>query len=154
MILHDRIRIQAPASRVWDILIHLDSLPAWLPKCQAVLLESDPPLQIGSRFCIERTWKNHTRIGDTVVLDLQPQRCLSWREEIRDPTRPLIAEESFHLIPAKNSCLLKHSLNLQESGIPFAVQLLMKFVHTLGQPVGKTGLMKLKDLVEAEPSSP
>ena len=148
MKLKQRIRIDASAPRVWTVLSNVELLPRWLPKCKDVLIESEGEVREGFRFCIEREWKQRSELGDVVVLDCGTNTTLMWRETLQSRQGEMSVEERYDLLEKGDACELRHTLDLTKSGLPFLVRLIMKGIHTMGRPVGKTGLMHLRDLIE------
>jgi uncharacterized protein YndB with AHSA1/START domain len=142
----DRITVSAPAAEVWKVLEDPDRLPGWLPKCTAVLKESDGGMRRGFRFSLEREWKGDTRVGEVEVTDCQPGKRITWRETDRRQQGRVVVEEEFELVDRGERCVVKHGLDLSKSGLPFWVLMIMKAIHVMGRPVGKTGLMRLAEL--------
>jgi len=148
MILRDRIRISAPVETVWKVLTDLNRLPEWLPKCHAVLIEPGTTPHSGMRFPLERKWRNDTRVSEVTLTEYSPPNVLAWREVMQEARQEVTVKETFRLIRKGDRCQIRHAIDFSGSGIPLWIQILMKTIHVLGKPAGKTGLMHLRELAE------
>lgn len=87
MIFEATRNIEAPATRVWDVLSGVEAWPQWLPTVSSVEALDGSPLQVGRRY---RITQPRLRPAIWKVSEVEPGRRFVWRAT--SPGVQMIAE--------------------------------------------------------------
>lgn len=94
MQLRAEIEIDAPPSRVWEVLVHLAEYPHWNPYLKCV----DGDLNVGARLTLTHTSSDGSEWKQPAIVEkVEAARCLRYRSKFL-MRRLLDAEHYFELV--------------------------------------------------------
>jgi carbon monoxide dehydrogenase subunit G len=85
-----KIRISAPAERVWAVTTDIERWPEWLPTVTAARRLSDVPFGLGSRFELKQPFQ---RRAIWQVTNVTPRRSFTWQSSPRRMLRMMARHE-------------------------------------------------------------
>jgi len=160
MKLCDQIQIIASPEQIWCWLEKPERMMAWNSKLISVRPVSNFTPRMGYLYQARyRLSKNETEFSGEII-QFQPGRL--WSSEFKNPlgekvSRGCVIQESYELVTSSSTSsrtTVKQTITIQNSGIPWIFQLLIKGIQAFGSPAGKDNLYKLKELVEKKAPFP
>ena len=102
------IDVEAPAERVWEVLLDVERWPEWAPTVTSVHRLDDAPLAIGSRVRVQQP-----RIPPTVyeVTELEPRRSFTWVA-----TGPGVRTTARHVLEERGADSTRVTLAVEQAG--------------------------------------
>lgn len=76
MVLEDTIEINAPADRVWQVIIDVEAWPKWAPAMERIWREDSGDFKLGSTALIKQKQMPETR---WTVTEMNPGHSFSWQ---------------------------------------------------------------------------
>ncbi len=149
MILRERTHVNATAEQIWAILRDPRRMSEWNPHCLRCDAGEDT-MRMGLRF------KATMRFGggpahqlDCEVIECEPGRVLTlqFSGEASSGTDEYV-DETYMLQPVEGGMKVLHQIDFSHSGLPWFLKALLKVIHLVGQPQGKSPLEGLKELAE------
>jgi uncharacterized protein YndB with AHSA1/START domain len=150
MILRERTHVNATAERIWAILRDPRRMSEWNPHCLRCDAGEDT-MRVGLRFkATMRFGGGPERQLDCAVIGCEPERILTLRFSGEAPAGAAeYVDETYMLQPVEGGMKVLHQIDFSHSGLPWFLKALLKVIHLVGQPQGKSPLEGLKELAEA-----
>jgi hypothetical protein len=148
MKLFDQIYIVASPSCVWQVLGDLNMMKLWNPKCVSSQAGKGPFV---AGYTYQATFslrKGSERKMECMIEEYQQDKLLTIRYSGNIFKAWGYVTETYLLSAQNRGTDVKQIVDFTNSGVPFIVQLLMKFIHTLGYSAGKSSLKGIKELAE------
>ncbi|MCL5279346.1 MAG: SRPBCC family protein [Planctomycetes bacterium] len=149
MILQERTHVHATAEQVWAVLRDPRLMSQWNPQC-VYCDASEGTMRVGLRFKATMHFgAGPARLLDCEVIACEPQRILTLRfsGEAAGGADEYV-EETYGFQPVEGGTKVLHQIDFSHSGLPRFLQVVLKVVHLVGQPQGKSPLDGLKERAE------
>ena len=154
MKLYDFIIVKSNPERVWDFLDGPDRMKTWNPKISSVVPLSHGKPRAGYRYRINYLMGSKKRELEAEVKEYRkPSYLLIGLKEqfnVKHNTRYRSFSEAYRLTAHKHGTKVEQTITLNDSGIPFLFQALIKLLMRIGKPKGEKYLYTLKNMVEKE----
>lgn len=149
MILRERTHVNATAERIWAILRDPRRMSDWNPHCTQCEAGEDA-MRMGLRFkATMRFSGGPARQLDCEVIECEPEQILTLRFSGEAAVgADEYVEETYMFQPAEGGAKVVHKVDFSHSGLPWFLKALLKVIHLVGQPQGKSPLDGLKELAE------
>ena len=149
MILRGRACVNAMPGQIWAILRDPRLMSQWNSHC-VNCDASEGTMRVGLRFKATMHFgAGPARLLDCEVSACEPERILTLRfsGEVAGGTDEYV-EETYVFQPVEGGTKVLHQVDFSHSGLPRFLQVVLKVVHLVGQPQGKSPLDGLKELAE------
>jgi len=148
MILRERTHVNATAEQIWVILRDPRRMSEWNPHCLRCDAGKDT-MRVGLRFKATMRFGGPAHRLDCEVIGCEPEQILTLRfSGEASSSRDEYVEETYMLQPAEGGAKVVHKVDFSHSGLPWFLKVLLKGIHLVGQPQGKSPLDGLKELAE------
>lgn len=149
MILRERTRVNATPGQIWAILRDPRLMSDWNPHCVSCEAGEDA-LRMGLRFkATMRFGGGPERQLDGEVTACEPERILTLRfsGEAAVGTDEYV-DETYVFQAIEEGTQVLHQVDFSHSGLPWFLKVVLKVIHLVGRPQGKSPLDGLKELAE------
>ena len=149
MILRQRTHVNATAGQTWAILRDPRRMSDWNPHCTHCEAAEDA-LRVGLRFkSVMRFGGGPERHLDCEVIACEPERTLTLRFSGETAVgRDEHVDETYTFQPVAGGAKVVHEVDFSHAGLPWFLKALLKVIHLVGRPHGKSPLEVLKELAE------
>ena len=146
------IHINAPPSKVWDVLSDPNLMELWNPKCAHS--DAGPgPYTVGFTYKAGFTLGSRPpQVSDCTIEEYEPERCITTKYTGMAFKPDGEVTERYELTAKDNGTRLRQFVDYTHSGLPLFIRLIMKFIHTFGYSVGRGPLEGIKELAEDRPT--
>lgn len=145
LVLRDKVRIECPPEIVWTLVADPGLWPGWNPRVVAVHNLSTPPGP-GSTFAIDSNWRNKSIHLDGCITHWEPNLRITAR--YTDPARSHTSdyyEETLTLTQRRRHTLVRQTVLIRDSRIPFPITLLVWLIALTGRAQGDGPLQYLRN---------
>jgi hypothetical protein len=148
MKLFDQIYIDASPSSVWQVLGDLNMMELWNPKCVHCQAGKGPFVTGYTYQAIFMLGRGPERKVECMIEEYQQDKLLTIRYSGNIFKVWGYVTETYLLSAQNRGTDVKQIVDFTNSGVPFIIRLLMKFIHTAGHSADKSSLKGIKELAE------
>lgn len=147
----EKLKIAAPAERLWPLVSDLTQMEHWNPKLVSAEPKSDGQPRVGYRA--RTTWQmnGRQRSFDTRITACDAPRLVAFMH-YDDIAKNTFVEERFELVADGEGTLVTHRLDFRNAGIPLIVRGVMWVIDRFGAFVEPIVLEDLKLAIETAPA--
>ncbi|MEO0794191.1 MAG: hypothetical protein AAFX93_03460 [Verrucomicrobiota bacterium] len=146
--IHSQIDIPLPPSDIWSTLEYPELMELWNPHCKNAQALGRP-MRKGDRFNASFELNSKPTEAQCEVLEMDAMKLLVVRHHIVSEKKTYI-DERYELKPLnKESTRVSQSIELNHSGMPKWVLLIIALIHRFGTPQNKGPLDGLKEVTIA-----
>lgn len=135
---------------VWPFLADPQWMQQWNAKLSGVSRGRQGVLLRGERFEMRYTIGGRQRSMTATVEECMPERRLAITHRQADWPPGRCVRESYELLGQDEGTLIRHALDVRQSGLPLWARLLIRVIGWLGTPTETGPLEKLKAMLEEE----
>ncbi len=149
MIVRERAHVNAAPEQIWAILGDPCRMSDWNPHCVSCEAGEDV-LRAGLRCKATMHFgSGPARELDCEVIACKPEQSLTLRfsGEAAVGTDEYV-DETYVLRAIEEGTKVLHEVNFSHAGLPWFLKALLKVIHLVGRPPGKSPLDGLKELAE------
>ncbi len=143
-----QIYVDTSPSCVWQVLGDPNLMELWNPKCVRSQADKGPFVAGYTYHATFVLGRNSEKTVECLIEEYQPERILTIKYSGNAFKLGGYVNETFLLSAQNRGTKIKQVVDFTHSGVPFVIQLLMKFIHTVGYSVGKGPLEGIKELAE------
>ena len=144
-----RARIMAPPALVWQWVSEPRGWLAWNPKVEDIVPISQDAPRAGWRFRIAYRLRKKKQLADAEVLEFSPGKKLVCRTAGGDLLPGGWLLETYTLSADEDTTLLTHTVDLENSKMPYISRFAVVFLTNLFNSSGDLGHVRnLKALIE------